>query len=69
MKKKGSYTVEAAVIVPIVLFAVIQGLTVGIKLCKEVGECAVYSQELKELETVDIFYGISELEDFWGELK
>lgn len=66
IKKKGSYTVEAAMILPVILFAVIKGLTLGIQLCEEVGESANYSERLQELRAVDIFYGISELENFWG---
>ena len=67
IKKKGSYTVEAAMILPVILFSVIQGLTVGIQLCKEAEESAAYSERLQELHAVDIFYGISELENFRGE--
>ncbi len=53
-------------ILPVILFAVIKGLTLGIQLCEEVGESANYSERLQELRAVDIFYGISELENFWG---
>lgn len=53
-------------ILPIILFAVIKGLTLGIQLCEEVGDGAGYSERLQELRAVDIFYGISGLENFWG---
>jgi len=67
--KKGSYTIEAAVILPIVLIAIMQGLVFGINLCTEVKEDAKYNKELQKLQAVDIFQKTSNLEEFWRNLN
>ena len=48
-RKKGSYTVEAAMILPVVLFAIFEGMALGIELCREVQSDGEYSQELEDL--------------------
>ncbi len=63
---KGSYTLEAALVAPILLFAIFQGLKLGITLCQEVKESSVYSAELGDLSGVDIFRTTNGLEELWG---
>lgn len=65
----GSYTLEAACIVPIILFAIMQGLLLGMDLCTEVREDAAYSKELQELQAVDIFQKTSNIEELWRKLN
>ena len=45
MKKslKASYTVEASMVMPLVLFFIFQGFALGISLCQEVQKASVYS--------------------------
>lgn len=51
MKKslKASYTVEASMVMPLVLFFIFQGFALGISLCQEVQKASVYSARLQEL--------------------
>ena len=48
MKKslKASYTVEASMVMPLVLFFIFQGFALGISLCQEVQKASVYSARL-----------------------
>lgn len=54
--KKGlqaSYTVEAAILLPLFLFAVMEGLLLGIDFYHEVREAAGSFQQLEEIEPVE----------------
>ena len=70
MKKyyKASYTVEASLIMPIVLFTICQGMKIGINLCTEVREASAYSEDLQKLNVVDVFYEKKSIEELWGNL-
>lgn len=66
---KGSYTVEAALIMSISLFIIFYGMKLGIQLCREVRETSVYAKELEELSAVEIFWKINSIEEIWGNLN
>lgn len=66
-RKKGSYTVEAAIILPVVLFAIFEGMAWGIELCREVQSDGEYSQELEDLRGIEIFRKVSGVEEWLGE--
>lgn len=57
MKKnvKASYTIEASMVMPLILFFIFQGFALGISLCQEVQKASVYSTKLQELSGADIF--------------
>lgn len=57
MKKnvKASYTIEASMVMPLILFFILQGFALGISLCQEVQKASVYSTQLQELSGADIF--------------
>ena len=65
MKKslKASYTVEASMLMPLVLFFIFQGFALGISLCQEVQKALVYSARLQELSGADIFKRSEMLEE------
>ena len=65
MKKslKASYTVEASMLMPLVLFFIFQGFALGISLCQEVQKASVYSARLQELSGADIFKRSEMLEE------
>lgn len=65
---KASYTVEAAVILPLILFTVCQGIKIGIDLCMEVKAESVYSADLEKLQGTEIFYRTNGLEELWRDL-
>lgn len=52
---KASYTAEAAMIVPLILFFIFQGMSLGVSLCQEVQKTSVYSAKLQELSGAEIF--------------
>lgn len=55
MKKnvKASYTIEASMVMPLILFFIFQGFALGISLCQEVQKASVYSTQLQELSGAD----------------
>ena len=57
MKKnvKASYTIEASMVMPLILFFIFQGFALDISLCQEVQKASVYSTQLQELSGADIF--------------
>lgn len=65
MKKslKASYTVEASMVMPLVLFFIFQGFALGSSLCQEVQKASVYSARLQELSGADIFKRSEMLEE------
>lgn len=54
-KAAGSFTVEAAIIVPVVLGCILLVLNMAIQLYTEVTACTVYSGWWQELEPADEF--------------
>lgn len=66
-RKKGSYTLEAAIILPVILFAIFQGMALGIELCRKVQSDEEYSQELEDLRGIEIFRKVSGIEEWLGE--
>lgn len=54
-KAAGSYTVEAAIIVPVVLGCILLVLNMAIRLYTEVTACTVYNSWWQELEPSDEF--------------
>lgn len=62
---KASYTLEAAMLMPLILLSIFQGMKTGIDLCSEVQRTSVYSKELEELNGVEIFLKKASLEDLW----
>lgn len=63
---KASYTIEATIVIPIILFALFQGMRIGMTLCDEVTKYSSYSEELQKLDGVTIFRTIEGLEELWG---
>ena len=53
-KARGSYTLEAAFIVPMILFFILAGIQVGLSFYTEVKADTEIQTELKELDPVDI---------------
>lgn len=65
---KASYTLEASLVMPIVIFTIFQGMKIGIAMCGEVKESSAYSAELQQLCGVDVFRATTGLEELWGNL-
>ena len=56
MKKRNAparFTIEAAILVPLVLFVMARGMLLGIQLFTEVSESTVLSRDLLEIEPTD----------------
>lgn len=51
---KASFTVEAAVIVPVILFTIAGGIKTGYSLFQEAKAAVTVEEELKKLDPVDI---------------
>ena len=51
---KGSYTVEAAFMVPFILFTISGGIHLGYQLCQETKAAAVVREETQKLNVVKI---------------
>lgn len=51
---KGSYTVEAALMVPFILFTISGGIHLGFQLHQEVRDTAVIRDEIEHLDVVKI---------------
>lgn len=66
-KAKASYTVEAAIIVPIVLFLVLGAVRLGVTLHGEVKEAACHYEKLEELDAVSEIKKLKKLEILGGE--
>ena len=64
MKKwKASYTVEAALIMPIILFAMFQGLVIGIDLHEQVKKATLRSEKTEEINAIEMIQNIDHLEN------
>lgn len=70
MKKwyKAGYTVEASLIMPIILLTISQGMKMGMDLYVEVKEASAYAVDLQELKAAEVFYRAEGLERLWGDL-
>lgn len=71
MKQKrlrGSYTIEAAIYVPIILFVLVQSLQIAINFWQESREREI-NQCLQELNIVAEFYGYQMLGEVMEEMK
>lgn len=55
-KYKASYTVEATLVLPIVIFSLFYGMHQGIQMMTELREDSVYAEELKDYRAVKDFY-------------
>lgn len=65
---KGSYTIEAAIYIPMVLFILFHSLRMGIDYWQRSKEREV-SQVLQKLDIVQEFYGYQILEEVGKELE
>lgn len=63
----GSYTVEAAIYIPIILFMLFQSINIGIDFWQNSRERTVCTQ-LQELDSVKDFYGYQILDDVGREI-
>lgn len=66
---RGSYTVEAAIIIPVVLFTMAQGMKQGIDMYKETEATAGSYEEVKELDEVKDIHRYRTLGGIWERLK
>ena len=65
---KGSYTIEAAVWIPLLMLVVLLSLQTGIKLYQEVAY-RTYSEKLKSLNIVQEFYSYQILKELAQEVE
>lgn len=65
---KGSYTVEAAVYIPIILFMLFHSLDIAIDFWQESRERET-SKQLEELDCVKEFYGYQILDEIRKEIQ
>ena len=54
IKLKASLTIEAAIIVPIILFTIVGGINIGFEMFQQAKETVEIREELKELNPVKI---------------
>lgn len=66
-KLKGSYTIEAAIYIPIILFIMCQTLQVAIDFWQESRDRAV-NEVLQELDIVKEFYGYQIMDEIGKEI-
>lgn len=66
-KAKASYTIEAAIILPIVLFIILGAVRLGVTLHQEVKEEACHYERLEELDAVKEVKKLKKLEILGGE--
>ena len=66
-KLKGSYTVEAAIYIPIILFLLFQSIEIGIEFWKNSREREV-CRLLQEFDGVEEFYGYQILDEIGKEI-
>ena len=66
-KLKGSYTVEAAIYIPIILFLLFQSIEIGIEFWKNSREREVCGL-LQEFDGVEEFYGYQILDEIGKEI-
>lgn len=62
---KGSFTVEASVIVPLLLLLMLLALRQGISLCEETTERAESADGGEEFEIVETLYRLEQVTDIW----
>lgn len=65
---KGSYTVEAAVYIPIILFMLFHSLDIAIDFWQESREREI-SKQMEELDCVKEFYGYQILDEIRKEIR
>lgn len=65
---KGSYTVEAAIYVPIILFVLVQSLEIGIEFWQESREREI-NIFLQEVDVVKEFYGYQIMREVMEEME
>jgi len=65
---KGSYTVEAAVYIPIILFMLFHSLDIAIDFWQESREREI-SKQMEELDCVKEFYGYQILDEIRKEIQ
>lgn len=56
MKLEGYFTIEAAVYVPLLIFAIAKGMMLGVDLCKEVTASAVVDEAYMDFEESDFVW-------------
>ena len=66
-KQKGSYTIEAAVYIPIILCILFQSLDIAIDFWQRSKNRVIY-EELKTLDVVKEFYGYQILDELGKEI-
>ena len=64
---KGSFTVEAAVVFPIVLLCICSVIIMGMELCDEVGITAEQYGKSETIDLIQIMYRREIIEDLLGE--
>lgn len=65
-KVRGSLTVEAAIVVPLVLFVFVLAMQSGISMYTECRDTAAAIREEEELDIVKLFYRWREAGEFLG---
>ena len=65
---KGSYTLEAAIYIPIIMFLLLGSMDLGIQYWQRSREREI-NQELQDLNILQEFYGYQILEEVGKELK
>ena len=68
VKQKGSYTIEAAVWVPLLLMVVFTSLEMGLDFYQEIKNMT-YSQKTQSLDIVQEFYNYQVLEEIIQEVE
>ena len=66
MKQKGSYTIEAAVWVPLMIMVLVLALKIGMSLYQEIGNQDI-QQKLQRLDVVQEFYNYQVMEEILEE--
>lgn len=65
--QKGSYTIEAAIYIPIILFMLVQSLEIAIDFWQE-SRVREVNEELQRIDIVKQFYGYQILDEVRGEI-
>ena len=59
---QASYTIEAALLLPLFLFAIMKGLLLGIDCCEDVCMAAESLEMLEEIEPVDMIWNMQKVQ-------
>ena len=65
---KGSFSVEAACIIPVVCLCLFMPMWIGIELYQETKQCALNMQETYDEDAVSLMYQRAWLEEFWKDM-